>query len=349
MGVESMTTLALTGLAAFVITALIGRRMIPALHKLKFGQTIRDIGPSWHKNKQGTPTMGGLIFITGWLVAVAAAMMVSQFFFSHVPGMAVLSGDSKTMIRLWGGVLLALGCGLIGFVDDYIKVVKKRNLGLTGRQKLFAQLLVATGYAIALFWAEGGHPRMTVPFLGEVDMGWWVFPFCIFVVVGGTNATNLTDGVDGLCGSVSFVGALFFVAAACLGMAGGEAFFGQGLLAAALAGALAGFLLYNLHPAKVFMGDTGSLFIGGVLVALAFGMDIPLLLVPVGIIYIVETLSVMLQVTYFKLTHGKRIFKMSPLHHHFEMSGWSENKVVGIFTFITLVGCAAAILLLIYA
>lgn len=349
MGIESMTVLALTGLAAFLITALIGRRMIPALHKLKFGQTIRDIGPAWHKSKQGTPTMGGLLFISGWLVAAALAAIVCRLAFAHIPGMGFLTGDGTTMIRFYGGVLLALGCAFIGFVDDYIKVVKKRNLGLTGRQKLFAQLLVAVGYAIALYWAEGGHPHMTVPFIGRVDMGLWVFPFCIFVVVGGTNATNLTDGVDGLCGSVSFVGALFFVAAACMGIVAGYDFFGQGVLAAALAGALAGFLLYNLHPAKVFMGDTGSLFIGGVLVALAFGMEIPLMLIPVGIIYIAETLSVMLQVTYFKLTHGKRLFKMSPLHHHFEMSGWSENKVVGIFTFITLVGCAAAVLLMIYA
>lgn len=349
MGIESTTALAVSGLLAFLITALLGRRMIPMLHKLKFGQTIRDIGPAWHKNKQGTPTMGGLIFISGWILTVAVAMIVCSLGFSDVPEMKMLTADHETVIRLYGGILLALGCALIGFVDDYIKVVKKRNLGLTERQKLFAQLLVATMYAVALYWAEGGHPHMTVPFVGSVDMGLWMFPFCIFVVVGVTNSTNLTDGVDGLCGSVSFVTALFFVAAACLGMVGGEAFFGQGVVAAAFAGGLAGFLLYNLHPAKVFMGDTGSLYIGGVLCGLAFGMDIPLLLVPVGIIYIAETLSVMLQVTYFKLTHGKRIFKMSPLHHHFEMCGWSENKVVGIFTFITLVGCAAAILLLIYA
>ncbi len=346
MGTEHMVILALTGVAAFLITALVGRRMIPALHKLKFGQTIREIGPAWHKNKQGTPTMGGLIFITGWLVALAIAAMVSQFFFSRLPGMEVLAGGREETLRFYGGILLALGCGLIGFVDDYIKVVKKRNLGLTSGQKLIAQLLVGTAYALCLYWAEGGYPKMDIPFVGTWNMGLWVFPICIFIVVGGTNATNLTDGVDGLCGSVSFVAALFFVVASCIL---GTAYFNQGLIAAALAGGLAGFLLFNLHPAKVFMGDTGSLFIGGVLVAMAFGMGIPLLLVPVGIIYIVETLSVMLQVTYFKLTHGKRIFKMSPLHHHFEMSGWSENKVVGVFTFITLTGCAAATLLLIYA
>ena len=348
----AMTTLALTGLGAFLITAFAGKKMIPVLHKLKFGQTIRDIGPSWHKNKQGTPTMGGLIFMLGWALAVVAAAVICQLAFPDLPTVHLLSGGTGTsvmMTRLYSGIFLAIGCGIIGFLDDYIKVVKKRNLGLTERQKLFGQLLVALGYAVALFWAEGGHPHIVVPFLGRIDMGWWFFPFCMFVVVAVVNATNLTDGIDGLCGSVSFVSSLFFVAVAAIGMTAGQLYFGQGVVAASLAGALAGFLLYNLHPAKVFMGDTGSLFIGGVLCALAFGMECPLLLIPVGIIYIAETLSVILQVTYFKLTHGKRLFKMSPLHHHFEMCGWSENKVVGIFTFITLVGCLAAGLLLVYA
>lgn len=345
----AMTALALAGLGAFLITALAGKRMIPLLHKLKFGQTIRDIGPSWHKNKQGTPTMGGLIFMLGWAVAVAVTAVVCQTVFFDRPQMRMLSGNGVTVTRFYSGVFLAIGCGVIGFLDDYIKVVKKRNLGLTGRQKLFLQLLVAAGYAIAIFWAESGHPHMVVPFLGRIDMGLWFFPFCLFVVVGVTNAANLTDGVDGLCGSVSVITALFFVAAAVIGMNRGQSYFGLGVVAAALAGGLIGFLLYNLHPAKVFMGDTGSLFIGGVLCALAFGMECPLLLIPVGIIYIAETLSVILQVGYFKLTHGKRLFKMSPLHHHFELSGWSENKVVGVFSFVTLAGCAGAVLLLVYA
>lgn len=352
MSMVAMTALALTGLGAFLIAAFAGKKMIPILHKLKFGQTIRDVGPSWHKNKQGTPTMGGLIFMVAWALAIVAAAVVCQLAFPEHDEVHLLSGGqgkSVMMTRLYTGIFLAIGCGIIGFVDDYIKVVKKRNLGLTERQKLLGQLLVATGYAIAVFWAEGGHPHMVVPFIGRVDMGWWFFPFCIFVIVAMVNATNLTDGIDGLCSSVSFIATLFFVTAAVLGMAAGQTYFGQGVVAAALAGALAGFLLYNLHPAKVFMGDTGSLFIGGVLCALAFGMECPLLLIPVGLIYIAETLSVILQVTYFKLTHGKRLFKMSPLHHHFEMSGWSENKVVGVFSFITLAGCIAAVLLLIYA
>ena len=174
-----------------------------------------------------------------------------------------------------------------------------------------------------------------------MDLGVWFVPFCVFVVAAATNASNLTDGVDGLCGSVSFVAALFFVVAA--GLFG---FFEMGLTAAILVSALGGFLMWNLHPAKVFMGDTGSLFIGGMLCALAFGIGQPLMLIPVGIVYIVETVSVMLQVTYFKLTHGKRLFKMSPLHHHFEMCGWSENRIVMVFSLAALIGSAAALMLM---
>lgn len=338
----SISVVALTALVSFLLSALLGRKIIPALHKLKFGQTIRDVGPSWHKNKQGTPTMGGVLFILGTTVALAAAIAVCELFLPEHIGVKIFTATPLTLTRLFGGLILALCCGAIGFVDDYIKVVKKRNLGLTERQKLFAQLLVAAGYAFSLYLAGG--TQIAVPFVGDVDLGIWFIPFCILVVVGAVNATNLTDGIDGLCGTVSFVIALFFLAIAGLGN-----FLGMGLTAAALAGGLAGFLVWNMHPARVFMGDTGSLFIGGALCALAFGMGQPLLLIPAGIVYIVETLSVILQVTYFKLTHGKRLFKMSPLHHHCEMCGWSENKIVGVFTFVTLLGCCAAVALRLYA
>lgn len=339
MDMVSMTVMAATALGAFLLSALMGKILIPVLHRLKFGQTIREEGPSWHKNKQGTPTMGGFIFIIGMFGALIAAILICELFLP----VKIFTADAgypyfvnKLMItKLVGGALLALCSGAIGFADDYIKVIKKRNLGLTSGQKMFAQLLMAAGYALALYLAGG--TATYVPFVGEVDFGIWFIPFCMFVVVAAVNATNLTDGIDGLLGTVSFVATLFFLVAA-----GITAHFGQGLMAAAMAGALAGFLLWNLHPAKVFMGDTGSLFIGGVLCAVAFGINCPLLLIPVGIIYIAETLSVMLQVTYFKLTHGKRLFKMSPLHHHFEMCGWSENKIVMVFSFVTLLGCVAA-------
>ena len=323
---------------SFVITVIAGKLLIPALVRLKAGQSIKEIGPTWHQGKNGTPTMGGLTFYLGVLVGVVLGYTVLAL---SVP--SLLGGWlSGTSVSLFIGVLTAYAFGLVGFVDDYIKVVKKRNLGLTASQKLFAQLLVAAGYAISVYMAGGS--QLYIPFFGLVDWGVWFIPFCMFVVVAMTNATNLTDGIDGLCGTVSFVAALFFLI-----LAGMLEYVGQGLLAAAFAGSLAGFLVWNLHPAKVFMGDTGSLFIGGLLCALAFGVNQPFLLVPVGVVYIAENLSVMLQVGYFKLTHGKRLFKMAPLHHHFEMCGWSEARIVTVFSLVTLLGCLGAALLVIYA
>ena len=338
MDATTLTVTAGAALVGFLTAALLGKVLIPVLHRLKFGQTIREEGPAWHRAKQGTPTMGGVLFIIGSLAAALLAIIAGQFLLP----VKVFSGTSLTLTKLFGGMLLALCCGAIGFVDDYIKVVKKRNLGLTASQKLFAQLLVAAGYAISVYMAGGS--QLYIPFFGLVDWGVWFIPFCMFVVVAMTNATNLTDGIDGLCGTVSFVAALFFLI-----LAGMLEYVGQGLLAAAFAGGLAGFLVWNLHPAKVFMGDTGSLFIGGLLCALAFGVNQPFLLVPVGVVYIAENLSVMLQVGYFKLTHGKRLFKMAPLHHHFEMCGWSEARIVTVFSLVTLLGCLGAALLVIYA
>ncbi len=334
---ETLTvTLVYAAVAALSLVAslLLGRWTIPALHKLKFGQTILDIGPSWHKNKQGTPTMGGLFFI----VAMAFMMLAGIVFCETALRLHILTEAAfATQIRFFAGCGLAFGCGIIGFADDYIKVVKKRNLGLTDKQKLFLQLLLSAGYAVTLVLTDAD--AVFVPFLGTVDLSWWFIPLAMFFIVGMTNATNLTDGVDGLCGSVTFVAAL-----AMLVLAGFAGFSTFGIFAAALAGAVAGYLFYNLHPAKVMMGDTGSLFIGGALCALTFGIGHPLLLIPVGILYIFETISVILQVGYFKLTKGKRLFKMSPIHHHFEMCGWSENKIVAVFSAIDLCGCVLAVL-----
>ena len=281
--------------------------------------------------------MGGILFILAWVITLLLAVGIAR-----LAGGPYLLGVPYDMVRLFAGIGLALGCGLIGFADDYIKVVKKRNLGLTAMQKLLLQLLVASAYGITLY--AYGHGVFYIPFFGMVDWGIWFIPFCVFVVVAMSNATNLTDGVDGLCGMTAFVAALTFLV-----LAGLVGVYGQCLYAAALAGALAGFLLWNLHPAQVFMGDTGSLFIGGALTALAFGIERPFLLVPVGILYIAENVSVIMQVGYFKLTHGKRLFKMSPLHHHFELCGWSENRIVTVFSSVTLVGCALAVILTIFA
>ncbi len=329
--------LVVAGLLSFGIAAYLGRVCIPWLHKLKFGQTILEDGPKWHQNKQGTPTMGGILFIAGTTGGFLAALLLGVAL--GVPGLLNLPYNT---VSLFAGLVLALGCAGIGFIDDYIKVVKKRNMGLTAAQKLLLQLLLSAAYAMTMYIYGDG--RFSVPFFGEVTLGFWYVPFCMFVVVAMTNATNLTDGVDGLCGMTGFVAALAFLLLAALAN-----FFGQCLLAVALAGGLAGFLVWNLHPAKVFMGDTGSLFIGGALTALAFGIEQPLLLVPVGILYIAENMSVILQVGYFKLTHGKRLFKMSPLHHHYELSGWSEEKIVTVFTFVTFIGSVLAVLLMLYA
>ncbi len=337
--IQSAIVLAACGAVSFALAAVLGKFLIPWLHKLKFGQTILEDGPTWHQKKQGTPTMGGILFIAAFVVAAVLGVLLAG-----VLDIPLSFGSTSRMVRFWAGFGLALGCGVIGFVDDFIKVVLKRNMGLTALQKLLMQLVVATAYAVVMY-LYSGH-RFQIPFVGTVDWGVWYIPFTVFVILAMTNATNLTDGVDGLCGLTGFVASLGLLLLS--GLVGNGQMY-QGILAVSLAGGLAGFLLWNLHPAQVFMGDTGSLFIGGVLTALAFGIGQPFMLVPVGILYIAENLSVILQVAYFKLTHGKRLFKMSPLHHHFEMCGWSENKIVLVFSGVTLLGCAVAILLQVYA
>ena len=333
MDLRILAILGGAALLSFTVSALSGRWLIPWLHKLHFGQTIREVGPAWHKKKQGTPTMGGFLFLLGALAALAVMVPVCLL----LGGADSFFGSNAAVTRFVAGLLLILCCGAIGFADDYIKVIKKRNLGLTGPQKLFLQILVAAGYITSLYLC--GDRMVWVPFAGEVDFGWWFFPFGLFIVVGTTNAVNLTDGVDGLCGSVTFLALLTPMI-----LSGWLYNTSQGLIAAAVAGGILGFLVWNLHPAKVFMGDLGSLALGGALCAVTFGLRRPLLLIPIGVIYILETLSVILQVIYFKLTHGKRLFKMSPIHHHFEMCGWSENKIVTVFSLVTAAGCVAAFL-----
>lgn len=315
---------------AFAITALLGKWMSPFLHKLKFGQTIREVGPSWHKSKQGTPTMGGLMFILGTAVAMIACLPL--FYSIGVEETPLLK------VKAFAGLGMAVAFGVIGFMDDYIGIVKKRNLGLTERQKLVLQFAVAAAY-LASTAVAGDGTSTTIPFVGQLDLGWFYYPLAAVAIVGMVNAVNFTDGIDGLNTTVSFF--VFLSLAICggiLSMVGLSAF---GLASAA---ACVGFLIWNWHPAKVFMGDTGSLFMGGVVCALAFGLDLPLLLLPVGFVYICEILSVVLQVSYFKATHGKRLFKMSPIHHHFEMCGWSEVKICLVFGFVALLGGVIAIL-----
>lgn len=321
-------------------TVLMGFLMIPFLKKLKFGQTILDIGPRWHKDKQGTPTMGGFMFIIGTLVAVVVGYLLNRVNINK--DLTTFTTQNKVILLL--SVIMALGYAFIGFVDDYLKVVRKQNEGLNERQKLVLQFIVAIGYIVALYIAGQKSTIVWFPFIGQVDFGIFYYPLVVIGIVYMVNVVNLTDGVDGLCSSVTLMVALgFIVISHLLGYSMME------LLAAALAGGCIGFLFWNAYPAKVFMGDTGSLFLGGVVVALAFGLGIPVILIFMGIVYIVEGLTVMIQTMYFKYTRkktgeGKRLFKMTPIHHHFEMLGWKENKIVIVFSLIQLIACAIGVL-----
>lgn len=325
--------LLVTVVSAFLITSVIGMWLIPFLRRLHFGQTILDIGPAWHKSKQGTPTMGGIMFIAGITIAILAGWLTLE-----LSEQGVADASAAGSFYLWGGLLMALAFGLIGFLDDYISVVKKQNLGLKAGQKSLAQLLVAVVY-LAAQQIFAPTTSFWLPFIGDLDIGIFYYPLMLFIIVGTVNAVNLTDGIDGLDASVTMVAAMGFMVIASI-----AGFSQMNLLAAALAGGCLGFLVWNFHPAKVFMGDTGSLFLGGMVVALAFGLRRPVLLVFIGIVYVVETLSDIIQIGSVKLT-GKRVFKMAPVHHHFEMSGWSEVKIVAVFSAVTAVGCLIAVLL----
>lgn len=325
---------ALAAFLAFAVTGMSGIWLVPFLRRLKAGQSIKTVGPVWHKSKQGTPIMGGLMFALGITLAVIFVYYIMPGMFG---GKSSLGTTEKATLA--GGLFMALVFGFIGFMDDYIKVVKKRNLGLTARQKLMLQIVAATVFILIKFMAGDTHRTMYIPFTSIYwQMPIYVYvPIAIFIIVSVVNAVNLTDGVDGLCGSVTFVVAIAFM---LISRIVGQ--YGYTGLASALAGGCLGFLIWNFHPAKVFMGDTGSLYLGGLVCALAFGINQPLLVVPIGLIYVVETLSVVIQVISFKTT-GKRVFKMSPIHHHFEMSGWSENKIVIVFSLVTVAFGALAV------
>lgn len=324
-------TYILSFIVAFGVGAIAGQILIPLLHRLKAGQAIREDGPTWHMAKQGTPTMGGLMFILAIAVAVFTA------------GWPDLMAGNRNHLYVF---LFALVFGIIGFIDDFQKLRHHANEGLTAPQKFLLQLAAAILFIVLLRKCGILSPNLYVPFFGvELHLPWVVYLiFAVLVITGTVNAVNITDGLDGLSSSVTLPVCAFFAAA--FGWAwvkwqqSGTA--GMAVFAAALFGGLVGFLLYNHYPAKVFMGDTGSLFLGGAVCGMAFALDMPLILILVGIIYIIETLSDIIQVTYFKATHGKRIFRMAPLHHHLEMGGWNEKKVVFVFASISLVFCILA-------
>ena len=312
-----MNSIYLPALIGFVITALLTPLLIPLLKRLKFGQTIRDEGPSWHQKKSGTPTMGGIAFI---VASVVACLIFAK-------------GD----IKLYIAVLTVFLFGLIGFVDDFIKVVLKRNLGLNEKQKLVGQTLFSILFLLTAYHFGIIDTSLLIPFTSiSLELGWFYFVFATFLMVGFVNAVNLTDGVDGLAASVTMVVAIFFALFATRLEATSVA-----ILSASVSGGLFGFLFFNYNPAKVFMGDTGSLFLGAFVSVAAILTGYELLLLLAGLIYLIEALSVMIQVAYFKKTR-KRIFLMTPIHHHFEKKGWNEKKIVFVFSLVTIICCAIA-------
>ena len=313
-------TIAVPAIAAFMISVLAGPIVIPFLKRLKVGQTVRTEGPQTHLKKNGTPTMGGILILS-------AILVVSLFYVRDYPRMIPI-------------LFLTLGFGLVGFLDDYIKVVLMRSMGLSPLQKLCLQLLVTGIYAFYLVSYTNTDLSMRLPFMEDklIDFGFLNIPVLFFIVLATVNGTNLTDGLDGLAGSVTVIVTTFFSVVAIGTESGIEP------VTCAVAGALLGFLLFNVHPASVFMGDTGSLALGGFVVSAAYALQLPLFIPIVGIVYLIEASSVILQVSYFKITGGKRIFRMAPLHHHFELGGWSEAKVTAVFSILTAIFCLVALL-----
>ncbi|WP_195612335.1 phospho-N-acetylmuramoyl-pentapeptide-transferase [[Clostridium] symbiosum] len=305
---------------AFVISAILCPIVIPFLHKLKFGQQVRDDGPQAHLKKQGTPTMGGLVILSSIIIT-------SLLYLKDYP-------------KIIPVLFVTAGFGVIGFLDDYIKIVMKRSEGLNPGQKLAGQIIITGIFAYYIITSDEIGTQMLIPFTGQyLVMPLWLFvPALFFIVLGTDNGVNFTDGLDGLCTSVTILVATFFTIVAI-----GENS-GISPITGAVVGSLLGFLLFNVYPARVFMGDTGSLALGGFVASSAFMMQMPLFIAVVGLIYLVEVLSVIIQVTYFKKTGGKRIFKMAPIHHHFELCGWSETRVVAVFSIITAILCLVAYL-----
>ena len=305
---------------SFILTTAIAPIFIPFLLKLKVGQTVRDDGPESHLKKNGTPTMGGIIILIGF---IGGSVIFCSRYSNTIPIM-----------------LMTIGFGLIGFIDDYIKVVLKRSMGLRAWQKLLLQIIVTAIFAVYLTKVSGVNLLLRVPFTNGymLDLSWFSYVILFIAVLGTVNGANLTDGVDGLASSVTIVIAIYFAIIAVLENMGLEP------TSLALIGSLLGFLVFNCYPAKVFMGDTGSLALGGYVIATAYMLNMPLYVIIVAVIYLVENISVMLQVSYFKITKGKRLFKMAPIHHHFELCGWSETRVVAVFSIITALLCLIALM-----
>lgn len=317
----------------YFATWLILKKLIPVLRSRKIGQVIKDIGPRWHKNKEGTPIMGGVSFV----IATVAAFLILAIYCACTGRLADLLAPALTLV-------MALLNGLIGFVDDYTKLIKKQNKGLTNWQKFALQCVVAAIYVAVMAALGLVDTKLEIPYTSiEVELSYAYYALAILVIAGFANAVNLTDGIDGLASSVTaIVGCFFAVAAFVLAGRTGIAMDGTVVLSACVIGGCVGFLMYNFYPARIFMGDTGAIYLGGMVAGLAFLINEPLIICVAGIIYVIEVVSDFIQVGYCHVTHGKRFFKMAPIHHHFERCGWSEIKIVCVFSAITLVGCIVA-------
>lgn len=323
---------------SFIVTVGVGSNLIPYLQRKQVTQTIIDYGPTWHKFKEGTPIMGGLMIIAGSIISMA--FYISIVLLSNKNSISSIFNDTS-VVHLVYGLLMALGFSSIGFFDDYIKVTHRRNLGLTPMEKIICQAMVALTYMLALYFTDLLSTEVRLPFLGMIDFGITFYPLCLVGIIFIVNSANLTDGVDGLVSSVTFMCALsMFICSVILKENLNAAF------SLALAGACLGFLVFNNHPAKIFMGDTGSMFLGACVISLAFGLDYPCILLFSGFIYVVESVTVIIQQTSKRIFH-KKVFKMTPIHHHFEMCKMSEVDITMAFTCISAVGAILSVFLVI--
>jgi len=335
---ELWLALLLCVIIGFGTAFLSGFAVVPWLRKLKFGQAILDIGPSWHKKKQGTPTMGGILIILGFFAAVAVTLITDKLLGGNLLAQGNSRPENVVYIKVFSGILMSVAFAFIGFIDDYIKVVKKRNLGLTEMQKTILQILVIVVYLFTLY--KSGVNFIFIPYLGIYENTFLFFTLGFIAIYATVNAVNFTDGVDGLCSSVTAMVAVGFGVCSVI-----MSFSGLSILAAALFGALLGFLMWNWNPSKVIMGDLGSFFLGGLVCTFAFSLDSPWLIILIGFIYVIEFLSDILQIAYIKTHKGKKLFRMAPIHHHYELGGWSEKKICKVFTLVTFIGSAAAVAL----
>lgn len=338
----------IVALLSFVIAAAFGKALIPFLHKLKFGQPIKmKFGPEWHAKKQGTPTMGGILFILSTTIAVSVGYGLYRGFCTNAEVSGVEQLDLNRGAQMFSCAIFAILFGLIGFIDDFKKVVQKKNDGLSPMQKIVLQVVVAAAWLGVQYWLGDRDTRLNFSFF-SFDISWFYYPLMLLVILYLTNAVNLTDGIDGLCGTVTMVNMLLMTVICVL-----LSLQQMSIFTMALAGGCLGFLVWNLHPAKCFMGDTGSMYLGASVVAVGLVTHQHLVLLLVALLYILEALSVVIQVTYFKYTkkkygEGRRIFKMTPIHHHFELSGFSEYKIVITFSLFALVMGILGLLLVLF-